>query len=288
MCPIKSCDKTSAVYLIAGWMWVKKKNLTKCLHSVLQPVGHHKCSQKPWNKISTFDLQSAGHHKCGKKHMTKCPHFAWLLARHHNCIQKPCDKPSKFCFRKGRTWCHIAFWGGLTSCYMWQTFNTWTDRSGERMSQGQIVKADSSLCGRIVWVELSCGRFVSGRIVKEPAELGFSPRKLLAGPSFPSGTWNFTVMPSTRTIFQSFRICEIFPIYKLQIRTCLPNNGSRLYYVSVDDIMRYVIFPVPWRLRHPPVGHSDTPTRTIRHCNDSPHVMLRPCNTTSAIQLDPG
>ncbi len=28
---------------------------------------------------------------------------------------------------------------------------------------------------------------------------------------------------------------------------------------------------VPWRLRHPPVGHCDTPTRTIRHCNDSPH-----------------
>jgi hypothetical protein len=28
---------------------------------------------------------------------------------------------------------------------------------------------------------------------------------------------------------------------------------------------------VPWHLCHPPVGRSDTPTRTIRHCNDSPH-----------------
>ncbi len=35
-------------------------------------------------------------------------------------------------------------------------------------------------------------------------------------------------------------------------------------------------------MRHPPVGHCDTPTRTIRHCNDSPHVMLRPCDPTSA------
>jgi hypothetical protein len=43
---------------------------------------------------------------------------------------------------------------------------------------------------------------------------------------------------------------------------------------------------VPWRLRHPPVGHCDTLTRTIRHCNDSPHVMLRPCDpTTTTIQI---
>jgi hypothetical protein len=45
---------------------------------------------------------------------------------------------------------------------------------------------------------------------------------------------------------------------------------------------------VPWRLRHPPVGHCDTSTRTIRHCNDSPHVVLRPCDPTSAIRLDSG
>jgi hypothetical protein len=28
-------------------------------------------------------------------------------------------------------------------------------------------------------------------------------------------------------------------------------------------------------IRPPPVGHCDTLTRTIRHCNDLPHVMLR-------------
>ncbi len=32
-------------------------------------------------------------------------------------------------------------------------------------SQGQIVTADSSWGGRIVWVELLHGRFVGGRIV---------------------------------------------------------------------------------------------------------------------------
>jgi hypothetical protein len=33
---------------------------------------------------------------------------------------------------------------------------------------------------------------------------------------------------------------------------------------------------VPWRLHHPPVGHCDTPTHTIRHCNDSP-----PCHAAA-------
>jgi hypothetical protein len=43
-------------------------------------------------------------------------------------------------------------------------------------------------------------------------------------------------------------------------RTLLPVSGTRKQIVSV-----------PWQLRHPPVGHCDTLTRTIRHCNDSPH-----------------
>jgi hypothetical protein len=43
--------------------------------------------------------------------------------------------------------------------------NTWTGRIGVRMSQGRIVTADGMLGGRIVWVELSRGRFVGGRIV---------------------------------------------------------------------------------------------------------------------------
>ncbi len=43
-----------------------------------------------------------------------------------------------------------------------------------------------------------------------------------------------------------------------------------------------------WLLVHSPVGHYYTSTRTIWHCNDSTPVMLRPCDTTSAIQLDYG
>ncbi len=46
--------------------------------------------------------------------------------------------------------------------------NTWTDRTGVRMSQERIVTAGGLLGGRIVWVEMSRGRFVGGRIVKAP------------------------------------------------------------------------------------------------------------------------
>jgi hypothetical protein len=63
-------------------------------------------------------------------------------------------------------------WGGQyvtsdkpsTSKLGW-TKNTWTDRIGVKMSLGRIVTADGSLGGWIVWVELSHGRFVGGRIV---------------------------------------------------------------------------------------------------------------------------
>ncbi len=40
----------------------------------------------------------------------------------------------------------------------------WTDRIGVKMSLGRLVTADGSFGGRIVWVELSRGRFVGGRI----------------------------------------------------------------------------------------------------------------------------
>ncbi len=43
-------------------------------------------------------------------------------------------------------------------------------------------------------------------------------------------------------------------------------------HLLLSVILRPVIFyMVPWRLRHPPVGHCGTPTHTIQHCNDSPH-----------------
>jgi hypothetical protein len=42
------------------------------------------------------------------------------------------------------------------------------DHTGVRMSKGQIVTADGSLGGLIVWVESLRGWFVGGRIVKTP------------------------------------------------------------------------------------------------------------------------
>ncbi len=55
---------------------------------------------------------------------------------------------------------------------------------------------------------------------------------------------------------------------------------------QVTDPIQVTRYMVPWWLSYPLVGHCDTPTRTIQHCNDSPHVMLRPCDTISAIRLD--
>jgi hypothetical protein len=90
-----------------------------------------------------------------KNPVTKCPHFASRNGRHdvtehfeEGGRHVTCDKPS-------------------TSKPRWTT-NTWTDHLGVRMSQRRIVTAQGSLGGQIVWVELSRGRFVGGRIVKAP------------------------------------------------------------------------------------------------------------------------
>jgi hypothetical protein len=65
-----------------------------------------------------------------------------------------CDKPSKFT----RSECHNLGW----------TNNRSTLR---RNVTGAIVSAGGSLGGRIVWVKMSRGRFVGGRIVKAPDQL---------------------------------------------------------------------------------------------------------------------
>jgi hypothetical protein len=90
-------------------------------------------------------------HNLSKNPVTKSPHFASGKVGHDVTGQVvwggqyvTCDKPS-------------------TSKLGW-TKNTWTDCIGVRMSLGPIVTANSSLGGQIVWVELSRGRFVGGRI----------------------------------------------------------------------------------------------------------------------------
>ncbi len=52
--------------------------------------------------------------------------------------------------------------------------------------------------------------------------------------------------------------------------------------MSISNSILYAGESVSWWLGHPSVVYCDTLTRTIRHCNDSPPVMLQPCNTTSA------
>jgi hypothetical protein len=112
--------------------------------------------------------------KLSKNHMTKRPHFAEQPAGYLKWVQKSCDKPSKFRFRKGghdvsehfeEGERHVTCDKPSTSKPGW-TKNTWTDHTGVRMSQGQVVTADGLLGGRIVWFELSRGWFVGGWIIK--------------------------------------------------------------------------------------------------------------------------
>jgi hypothetical protein len=154
--------------------------------------------KNPVTKRPQFAEQVAGHHKCPKNHAKKCPHFAEKPAGHRKHVGKNpvkkrphvanswqdvtngskiiCDKLSKFCFKEGGHYvtehlkeggCHVTCDKASTSKGGW-TKNTWMDRTGLRMSQGRIVTAGGSLGGRIVWVEMSRGRFVGGRIVKAP------------------------------------------------------------------------------------------------------------------------
>jgi hypothetical protein len=98
----KSCDKTSTVCWAGGrTSQMSKNHATKCPHFAEKLAGHCK--------------------RVGKNTVTKHPHVAKQLAGRHKWVQKFCDKLSKFCFRKGWTWCHRAFWGGWTLCHKWQT-----------------------------------------------------------------------------------------------------------------------------------------------------------------------
>ncbi len=88
-------------------------------------------------------------------------------------MTKPVTKRPHFASGKGgHDVTGQVVWGGqyvtsdkLSTLKLGWTKNTWMDRIGVRMSQGPIVTADGSLGGWIVWVELSRGRFVGGRIV---------------------------------------------------------------------------------------------------------------------------
>jgi hypothetical protein len=128
-------------------------------------------------KCPHFAEKLAGRRKpIGKNPVIKFPHVAKQLAGCHKWVQKFCDQPSKFCFGKGGhdVTEHFGEGGRYVTCDKASTSkggwtkNTWTDRTGVRMSQGQIATAGGSLGGKIVWVEMLRGRFVGGRIVKAP------------------------------------------------------------------------------------------------------------------------
>ncbi len=61
-------------------------------------------SENKAKKRQHFAEKPAGHRtRVGKSPVTKRPHVAKQLAGCHKWVAKCCDKPSKFCFRKGWT-----------------------------------------------------------------------------------------------------------------------------------------------------------------------------------------
>ena len=68
---------------VGGTSQMSKTKATKRPHLAEKPAGHHK--------------------HVGENPVTKRPHVAKQLAGHHKWVPKCCDKPSKFCFRKGWT-----------------------------------------------------------------------------------------------------------------------------------------------------------------------------------------
>ncbi len=103
-------------------------------------------------------------HTCQQNPVTKHPHFASGMGGHNVTGQVvgggqhvTCDKPSTS--KPGRT------------------KNTRADCIGVRMFQERIVTADGSLGRRILWVEMSGGQLVAGRIVWAPKLLAATVNK---------------------------------------------------------------------------------------------------------------
>jgi hypothetical protein len=165
-----------------------KNPVTKCPHFAEKSAGHHKCVHKIlWQKTFTFCWAGGRTSQQGPKIMrqnvhislksqldilnmlkypvTKCSHFAEQPAGHHKWVQNHVDMMLQSILSWVDNMSHVT---KLSTLKQGWTKNTWTDRTGIRMSQGQIGTAEGLFGGQIVWVELSCGRFVCGRIVKAP------------------------------------------------------------------------------------------------------------------------
>jgi hypothetical protein len=87
------------------------------------------------------------------------------------------------------------------------TKNTWTDRAGVRMSQGQIVTADGSLGGRIVWVEVWS---VCGWTDRQGIKI-FSQIRLKRPCQKEKTDKFFNVGGATLCTYNYFMLCPLFP-----------------------------------------------------------------------------
>jgi hypothetical protein len=67
--------------------------------------------------------------------------------------------------------CHSSTWSKCRSRKLSQSWNVTVEKCHMvKVSQLKFVTVEKMLGGRIVWVGMSCGRFVGGRNVKVPSQ----------------------------------------------------------------------------------------------------------------------
>ncbi len=75
-------------------------------------------------------------------------------------------------------------------------------------------------------------------------------------------------------------------LFKLEHKLWYANTCS--FFLRVPNPQETPYFWGAMIISPPPARHCDSSTHTIRHCNDLTPVMLRPCDTMSAIRSDSG
>jgi hypothetical protein len=137
---------------------MSKNHATKCPHFAEKPAGH--CKRVGKNPVTNVHMSPNSWQDVtneSNNSVTNHPNFASRKGGHGHDVTEHLKEGGR----------HVTCDKASTSKGGW-TKNTCTDRTGVRMSQGQIVTAGGLLSGQIVWVEMSLGQFVCGRIVKAP------------------------------------------------------------------------------------------------------------------------
>ncbi len=160
--------------------------VTKCTQFAEQVGGTSQMSKNKATKRPHFAEKPDGHRKHGKSPVTKRPHVAKQPAGRHIWVPKCCDKPSKFCFRKGWTWCHRAFWGCWLLCHKWQTVHL----------EGGVDK--NYIDGSYRWTNVTVVNCHSRRFVGWTLSLGQNVAWSVCGWTDRQGTENIVLLKCRR------------------------------------------------------------------------------------------